>query len=198
MHARRFACFFLGLWLAGGLFMAYVATQNFRGVDRLLSGDNPAAGLRLKPLGPQARMILRYQASEMNRWLFGAWETTQLVCGAVFFVIMLFGSRENKFVLAGILLGLGLVLLQHLVLTPELIALGRLIDFVPPNAPSPDRRQFWVLHNAYSGIEVGKWLVALVLAGKMVFFSGDRTGHSRHTRRELDGIDKADYRRVNW
>ena len=85
MHARRFACFLLGLWLAGGLFMAYVATQNFRGVDRLLSGGNPAAASRLKPLGPQARMILRYQASEMNRWLFGAWETTQLVCGTVFF-----------------------------------------------------------------------------------------------------------------
>src|SRR4051812_39509793 len=163
MHARRFACFCLGLWLAGGLFMAYVATQNFRGVDRLLSSGNPAATLRLKPLGLQARMILRYQASEMNRWLFDTWEIAQLVCGTVFFFVLLFGSRENKLALAGILLALGMVLLQHLVITPELIALGRLIDFVPADAPSPDRQQFWVVHTAYSGIEVAKWLLALFL-----------------------------------
>src|SRR4051812_4072938 len=123
MHARRFACFVLGLWLAGGLFMAYVATQNFRGVDRLLSGGNPAAASRLKPLGPQARMLLRYQASEMNRWLFRAWENTQLVGGTVFFFVLLFGSRENKLVLTGILLALGLVLLQRLLITPEIVAL---------------------------------------------------------------------------
>ena len=198
MHERRFACFFLGLWLAGGLFMAYVATQNFRGVDRLLSRNDPAVTSHLKPLGGQARMVLRYEASEMNRWLFGAWELTQLFCGTVFFVVSLFGSRENKLVLSGILLVLGLVLLQHLVITPELIALGRLIDFVPRDSPSPERQQFWVVHTAYSGIEVVKWLVALVLAGKMIFSWGEQTGRSRHTRRKLDGIDKADYRRVNW
>ena len=178
--------------------MAYVATQNFRGVDRLLSSYNPAVTSRLMPLGSQARMVLHYQASEMNRWLFSNWELTQLVCGAAFFLVVLFGSRENKFVLSGILLTLALVLVQHVVLTPELVALGRLIDFVPPDAPSPEREQFWVVHNAYSGIELAKWLVALVLAGKLVFISGERPGRLRHTRRELDGIDKADYRRVNW
>ena len=165
---------------------------------RLLSSGNPAATLRLTRLGLEARTILRYQASEMNRWLFDTWESTQLVCGTVFFFALLFGSRENKLVLGGILLALGLVLLQHFVITPELIALGRLIDFVPAGAPSPQRQQFWVVHTAYSGIEVAKWLLALFLAGKMVFVWGERTSHSRHTRRELDGIDKADYRRVNW
>src|SRR4051794_31136471 len=102
MHARRLACFLLGLWLAGGLFMAWVATQNFREVDRLLSRDNPAATLRLKPLGNDARPILRYQASEMNRWLFQSWEKVQLGFGTLFFFVMLFGSRENRFVLGGV------------------------------------------------------------------------------------------------
>src|SRR3954462_14937114 len=101
MHARRLACFLLGLWLAGGLFMAWVATQNFREVDRLLSREDPAATLRLQPLGAEARTILRYHASEMNRWLFRNWEIVQLVFGTAFFFVMLFGSRENKFVLSG-------------------------------------------------------------------------------------------------
>src|SRR5829696_8706996 len=111
MHARRMACFFLGLWLAGGLFMAWVATQNFRQVDRLLSREDPNATLRLKPLGADARLILRYQASEQNRWYFRRWETIQILGGGGFFLVMLFGSRENKFVLLGALLMLALVAL---------------------------------------------------------------------------------------
>jgi hypothetical protein len=197
MHARRFACFVLGLWLAGGLFMAWVATQNFRQVDRMLSGQIPGATPRVKALGPQARTTMRYQASETNRWLFDHWEICQLLLGTIFFFVVLFGSRENKFVLAGVLLTLLLVVVQHFVLTPELLGLGRVIDFVPPDAPSPDRQQFWVAHNAYSGIEGAKWLLAVALIGKLVF-STERSGRSRHTRRELDNIDKADYRRVNW
>lgn len=196
MHARRLACFLLGLWLGGGLFMAWVATQNFREVDRLLSGEDPAATLRLKPLGPQARFTMRYQASEMNRWLFRKWEVAQLIFGTAFLFLVLFGSRESKFVLAGVVLTLLLVLVQHLLITPELIGLGRLIDFVPPEARSPDRQKFWVMHTAYSGVEGAKWLLGLALTGKLVF-AMDR-GRSRHSRRELDSIDKSDYRRVNW
>jgi hypothetical protein len=196
MHARRLACFFLGLWLAGSLFMAWVATQNFRQVDRLLSREDPTATLRLKPLGADARAILRYQASEQNRWYFSKWETIQLIYGAFFFFVMLFGSRENKFVLLGVLLLVVLVALQKFLLTPEVTALGRMIDFVPPEQETPERTRFWILHTAYTGVELGKWGVALFLTAQMVF-SRKRSGRSRDSRRELNSIDKPDYRGVN-
>jgi hypothetical protein len=54
-----------------------------------------------------------------------------------------------------------------------------------------------VVHTAYSGVEAAKWLLALVLTGKLVF-TNDRGGRSRHSRREFDSVDKSDYRRVNW
>src|SRR5581483_609518 len=136
MHARRLACFFLGLWLVGGLFMAWVATENFREVDRLLSKADPVATLKFKELGPQARYIMRYQASEMNRWLFHAWENAQVFLGVAFFLMMLFGSKENTIVLLGVLLIWLLALAQRFLLTPELTALGRMIDFVPTDAAS--------------------------------------------------------------
>jgi hypothetical protein len=196
MHARRLACFFLGMWLAGSLFMAWVATQNFRQVDRLLSRADPAATLRLKPLGENARLILRYQASEQNRWYFQKWETIQILYGAVFFFVMLFGSRENKFVLLGVLLMVALVMVQKFLLTPEVVALGRLIDFVPANQQSPERTRFWILHTTYTGVELGKWAVAMILTGQMVF-SRKRSGRSRDSRNEFNSVDKADYRRVN-
>jgi hypothetical protein len=176
--------------------MAWVATQNFHEVDRLLSREDPAATFRLKPLGNDARSILRYQASEMNRWLFQSWENVQVVFGTAFFFVMLFGSRENKFVLGGVLIMLLLVVAQRFLITPELIALGRTIDFVPPEAVSPDRQKFWVVHTAYSGVEVLKWVLALMLTGQMVF-SRKRSGRSRDSRRELNSIDKPNYGRVN-
>jgi hypothetical protein len=196
MHARRLACFLLGMWLAGGIFMAWIATQNFREVDRLLSRADPVATLRLKPLGADARMTLRYQASEQNRRLFRTWETVQILFGASFFLLLLFGSRENKFTLVGVLLLIALVLVQKFVLTPELIALGRMIDFVPPDIKSPDRSKFWVIHSAYSGVELLKRALIVGLSGKMVF-SRQRSGRSRDSRREVDRVDKANYRSVN-
>jgi len=196
MHARRLACFLLGMWLDGGVFMAWVATQNFREVDRLLSRADPVATLRLKPLGADARMTLRYQASEQNRRLFSTWETVQILLGASFLLLMLFGSRENKFTLFGGLLLVLLVLVQKFGLTPELIALGRMIDFVPPEIKSPDRSKFWVIHSAYSGVELLKWVLILGLAGRMVF-SRQRSGRSRDSRREVDRVDKPNYRGVN-
>jgi hypothetical protein len=177
--------------------MAWVATQNFRQVDRLLERNDPAAATRLQPLGSDARTVLRYAASEQNRWFFRNWEIVQLVSGALFFFAMLFGSAEKKLFLGGLLLLLALVAVQRFMLTPEIIALGRMIDFVPPYQSSPERSRFWVLHTAYSGVEVCKWVLTLVLTGYLAW-SGQRAGRSRDARRELDGVDKSDYRRVNW
>lgn len=176
--------------------MAFVATQSFQSVDRLLSHDNPQATVRLKPFGAEARVLLRYQAAEQNRWYFQTWETFQLVFGFLFFAVMLFGSREDKFILLGALFLLLVVALQKFFLTPEVTALGRTLDFLPPDVQTPERNRFWVLHTAYSGIEAGKWLLTMFLAGRMVF-SRKRSGRSRDSRRQLNRVDKADYGGVN-
>jgi hypothetical protein len=197
MHARRFACLILGLWLGGAIFMAWVATQNFREVDRLLDQASPAARLELKALGPNARTLLRYHAAEENRWYFRAWETGQIILGTGFLLVMLFGSRENQFTLGGIVLLILIVAVQRFFLTPEITAQGRVLDFMAPDAGLPDRNRFWVLHSAYAGVEVGKWVLMLVLGGKMIF-SRQRSGRSRDSRRELDMVNKPDYGRVNW
>src|SRR5215472_16736923 len=149
MHARRFACFVLGLWLAGGLFMAWVATENFGIADQLASQANPTARLELKAMGPNAHALLRYQASEENRRYFRLWETGQIMLGILFFGLMLFGSRESQFLLGGILLLVVLVMFQRFLLTPEITAAGRLLDFAAPGAATGTRDKFWVLHSAY-------------------------------------------------
>src|SRR5438132_8052076 len=135
MHYRRIASFLLGLWLGGGLLMAWVATENFRSVDRLLAAPSPAAAIQIQALGREgARSLLRYQVSEQNRWYFEIWESSQLILGAGFFSFLLFGSSEGKFSLLLLLLMFLIVAIQRLFMTPELTSLGRSFDFIPGDA----------------------------------------------------------------
>lgn len=198
MHSVRLVSFVLGAWLSGGLFMAWVATQNFRGVDRLLGQTNPAARLDVRTLddpansGPGAtRLLLRYQVSEQNRFYFESWEIAQLVLGTLLFFFLLFGTREDKYILAGVLVLLVLTALGRFLLTPEITALGRSLDFVPPTAETTERSRFWLMHNIYSGGELAKWVILILLAGRLVV---GRRGHkSGDVRKQLDVINKANH-----
>ncbi|HZT31157.1 MAG TPA: hypothetical protein VFA33_14810 [Bryobacteraceae bacterium] len=194
MHFRRLACFLLGAWLAGSLFMALVAIENFRSVDRLLDRPAPAAARQFEALGHDAaRTLLRYQVSEQNRWYFQAWGAGQLFLGLGLLLVLVFGSTETLFslVLAGLMLVVAGV--QHFALTPEIVALGRVIDFVPLTAVSADRGRFWTMHSLYSGAEVLKWLIGFVLAGKLVI------GTRKLSRgfRQVDTVNKSDHRHVD-
>ena len=98
MHSRRLACFILGLWLGGGLLVAWAAADSFRAVDRLFTDASPEARLQLRTLGPSARTLLRYEVAERNRALFHTWERVQLVGGILFFFYLLF-AQESLLVL---------------------------------------------------------------------------------------------------
>ncbi len=197
MHARRFACFVLGLWLGGSILVAWMTMENLRSADYLMSAALPAARLELKAMGPKAQTLLRYQASEANRSLGRNWETAQLAIGACFFLAMLFGSREDQFLLGGLALLVALVTLERLVATPAINGQGRVLDFIPAGQDARERNQLWVLETAHLGIEGAKALLTLVLAARMVF-SRKRSGRSRDARRQLNMVDKANHRGVNW
>jgi hypothetical protein len=159
MH-HRIAAFLLGAWILGSLFMMFVATQNFRTVDRVLTSAPPQAEQMIQALGQdRARNLLRYLAGEENQLFFNSWEAAQLILGAALAGVLFFGAH-NK-LLAGLAAGLLiLTAFQHFQVTPEMIALSRSIDVqsTPPN-------QFWRLHAIYGGIEVLKLLLALATAG---------------------------------
>ena len=183
--------------------MAWIATENFRGVDRLLDQPNPLAKLGFQTLendrnlgAGAARLLLRYQVAEQNRYYFESWEIVQIVLGSLLFFFLLFGTREDKYSLAGVLLMLVLVAVQRFLLTPELTVLGRNLDFVPLADTSSERGRFWLLHNFYSVMELVKWAVGLFLAGRLVV--GRRHRKSRgDVRQQLDMVDKANHRHVD-
>ena len=193
MHYNRIAAFFLGAWLLGSLFMAFVATRNFQTATRILASPPPEAGKMIQTIGDEsARQLLRHLAGEANRGIFETWELTQLILGVALIALFLFSAKNR--ILAGLAAAmLILSAFQHLRITPDLVALGRSIDFVPRAAASLSRLQFGKLHAAYGVIEAVKFLFALVIAG---FLFPMRRRRSR-SRVEVDPVDHADHRHVD-
>src|SRR5260370_39821011 len=123
MH-HRIAAFLLGAWILGSLFMMFVATQNFRTVDRVLTAAPPQAEQTIQALGPgRSRDLLRYLAGEENQLFFNSWEIAQLILGVALAGVLFFGAHNR--LLAGLATGLGiLAAFLHFQMTREMIALS--------------------------------------------------------------------------
>lgn len=159
--------------------MTWVATQNFGSVDQML--EMPRHSMftgAVEKLGGHdgARLFMRYQAAEMNRFLFEHWELVQLALGAVLFLLILLGTHEGKAPLAIVLLMIALVGIVHLFVTPPIIGIGRELDFQPPAARPALREQFQTWHVTYSTLEVLKLLLGAGLGYLLVRSHSRRPG----------------------
>ncbi len=156
--------------------MDMVATQNFRSVGLLLGSPAPQAAAAFAKLGEDdARMLLRHQVSEQNRWYFETWGAIEVAISASLLLVLLLGSIEKQFSLLLALLMMLVAIVQRFLLTPRMIVLGRLIDWVPVGDLSDDRSRFWELHNAFVGLEILNWLLALLLGLALIFRTRGRT-----------------------
>ena len=192
MHYSRISAFLLGVLLAGSLFMAFVATENFQTVSNILKSPPPQAEKMIRSLGDEnARLMLRYLAGEENRLFFQIWETAQLVLGLLLAALLFLTSKRR--LLAGLAATMViLTVFQHFRITPELLWQGRSIDFVPVTAESTARQQFFRLHAAYGVIEAVKLLLVIVI-GAFLF---TRRRSSRR-RIQVDAVDYAHHRHVD-
>lgn len=173
--------------------MTFVAIQNFRGVDRMLAAPAGPAAKWISATGPDgARQVLRYQVSELNRFFFENWERAQiglglLICGTL---LVSRSAARPALILSGLMLVI--VVAMHLLITPRIVGLGRVIDFVPAGVYSAERAQFWRMHHLYSGLEVFKLVLGLGLAVMFLMGRGRRA-----VPRQVDSIDHAHHRHVN-
>ena len=169
MNIRSVTCWLLGAWIAGSLFMIMVATQNFRSVDRLLASPAGAAA-KVEQMGrDEARTFLRYHVSEQNRWYFETWEKIQLGLGAVAVACAWSALQGRRVFRAMIVVMFALLLAERFYVTPEIVRLGRLIDFIPQYVSAPERDMFWRFHNMYSGIELTKLALGFTVSARLTF-----------------------------
>ena len=168
--------------------MFFVATQNFRGVERVLDAPSEKAAPSIGSLGhDEARFLLRYQVSELNRFYFNVWERVQLALGVVLTLLAWRRPWRKRIVLipAALLL---MVAGAHWLLTPDITHLGRLMDFVPNARETALGQHFWRYHQMYSTLEVGKFLLGLYLAYTLVATPRERGNGSERAVREVDAI----------
>jgi len=167
---REWALLVLGAWLMGSICTSVVATQNFYTIDRLLA-TSPNSHFRdaVAQLGqPAARDLLRYLSSELNRLYFQLWNGAQLAFGAVVLWLLVRSRRQHP-IYAGragraVAAMLVIVVAMAVWLTPAIVALGRSLDFVPRDPAPAGMQRFWVLHAAYTSLEMFKLLIGAVAA----------------------------------
>ena len=160
---RALLIILLGVWITGTLILAGVATQNFRTIDRLLSAPTVEFSRAIAPLGQnEARAVLRYLSSELNRLYFRAWGFIQLALGAVILAGALGHRPLDR---AGVIGAAALFLLAvvMLLLNWFIVPLGRSLDFVPHTPAPPALSRFWRLHFAYTSLDAMKLILCLWL-----------------------------------
>jgi hypothetical protein len=144
-----------GLWL-GLLLASWVsATASFRGVDRVLGpGSPPELESRLAGVAPaERRVVLRYLASEINRWMFRRWALVQVGL-ATALLLLAWGVGMPVRIVVG--LAFVIVLAQTFALGPGIETLGRSLDFVPRPLPADVARRFGILHAGFLGLDLVK------------------------------------------
>jgi hypothetical protein len=157
----RWALVVMGAWTMGSICMSIVATENFYTIDRLLDASTKVefhTAVQKLGHGP-ARDLLRYLSSELNRLYFQMWNVAQLALGGL--ALWLAGGAPR--IRWGILTMLGIVVLMLAYLTPQIVSLGRSLDFVPRDPAPAGMQRFWILHAAYTSLEMLKLVVGLVV-----------------------------------
>ena len=166
---RDIALLLIGGWLLGIAAMAAVAMQNFYTIDRLLETmpnatfEQGVQALEIDREGA-AREFLRYLSSELNRLFFMGWGVAETVVGVA--VVGLLWNFPQRRVRWAALAMLALTAILTFAVTPPIVDVGRMLDFVPRDPPPPELAAFGLLHAAYS-IADG---VKLVLGTAMAFW----------------------------
>ncbi|MGA2630195.1 MAG: DUF4149 domain-containing protein [Terriglobia bacterium] len=159
----------LGGWLAMTISMWFAATGSFGTVRRVLEGGNPQLADTARPLAPdQERLVLRHLASEINRTYFRAYGWAQLALGAALLMLLALKTPRDttSIIVTGTMVAVAAVLTLYV--TPEIVALGRRIDFVPRDPAPPEMPRFRVLHGAFTLLDGLKLLAGIALAVRWI------------------------------
>ena len=156
----------MAVWLTGTLWMALVATQNFYTIYRLLDvRPNAAFSAAVEKLGePEARFLLMYLSSELNRLFFQVWGLIQIAIGmlALWLVVKIPGANMPKVLIVCML---GISLLFAGLITPQIVSVGRSLDFVPRVPAPPQLRTFGLLHAVYTVLDGIKLILGVIVTG---------------------------------
>lgn len=150
--------------------MGYVTSQNVQNVERILNNPPGPVAKDIEDLGNDiTRLLLRFQAAEVNRFLGEVWGVLQLGLGAAFLISSVLTSHRSKFLTIVSSAMILMVVLQMFWISPIMTQLGRSFDFLPLTAALKDRENYQSYHVWYVVLEFLKLLLGLGLAIRLLF-----------------------------
>jgi hypothetical protein len=115
------------------------------------------------------RMLLRFQAAEINRFLGDVWSVLQLGLGGAFLISCVLTSHRSKFLMIASSAMIGLVALQMFWAMPIMTQLGRSFDFLPVTAALKDRENYQSYRVWYVVLEFLKLFLGIGLGIRLLF-----------------------------
>lgn len=162
MKTRGLATVVLGIWLGGSLAVGLVVAYGFAGIDDLLA-RNPAlaehAGFDVTDVNAKKTSLIWVHTSELNRVYFEAWNQAQLLLGLLTLGLIV---RAGKLPILLVAIATGLVAYVHFVIEPQVIELGRQLDFVPREPPPAIYTEFQQHHKTYFAIEMTRFMLVVI------------------------------------
>jgi len=195
MHTRRLITFLIGAWFTLILTIAGVATTSSQVAQNVAKAPPGEAARALFVVGePMTQAMFAYVASEINRTLFEFSGLAEL--GIVFTlaaILLLTNYSRTATVLAGVMLLTAFA--SHLLLTPQVVSQGRILDFRPVEMMLADRARFANLQMLFGVLIAFRILTGVWIAGVLLY----RGPNSRMRRRrgDVDAIDNTENSHVN-
>lgn len=175
MKQHPVLAFLLGIWIGGSLLLGAVVYYNFSGFDDLFE-RNPKlaqhAGFAPSDTDAKKASLLWVHSAELNRVIFHRWNRLQIALAALALALAIYW-RARWLPTALLALALGLALLVHFGLEPQIVEIGRQLDFVARNPPPPMLEPFQQAHRNYWIAELAR-LGVLLLATAVLFGGGPR------------------------
>ena len=136
---------------------------------------------------PEKKLLFFYAANELNRFFLSDWGIVQLVLGAVLLGILALARQAKwQIVLAASMLLCALA--SYFLLVPQLVSLGRDLDFAPADQLGAQRRQFASIHLFYSVLDIMKILLGVALTFLIL-----KRGNDEKRRRRSSSSDEIQY-----
>jgi hypothetical protein len=160
----------LAAWVMMSLCMWFAATGSFGTVRRVLEGPSPPLTETTRALtADQTRLVLRHAASEINRTYFRAYGWAQVVLGILLLALLARQTPRDTtaLLIVGAMVAIALPLTFYV--TPEIIELGRRIDFVPRHPAPPEMSRFGLLHGAFTVLDGLKLVAGLGLLVRWIW-----------------------------
>jgi hypothetical protein len=152
-----------GAWLGALVLSWAVASATFRTAEAVAAlPPGGGAGEHVARVPAETRRpLFRHIASEVNRWMFGAFGWAQLAVAIVVAALAWpLGGAPRWLAVAALVI----VAVQGGFFGPRILELGRAIDFVPRPLPPDVGRRFGMLHGGYVVLDLAKAVLVITLA----------------------------------